>query len=235
MEYFPEILIICLIGGLVSIDIAAGWQIMISQPVFACPIIGLIFGYVDIGIMMGVLLELPWLINIPTGGTHGSEQNLGAVVATSVSIHLIDHQINTDNIIIIVSILFSLLVSRIGSRMVEFMRNENVRLHYGADRAATIADLRRISWLHWMGTVYAFLLGIILVGTSYTIAILILPAIVGFIPPYFDFAFGVAKYGILGVGFGVAATLFISRETRWHLILSFLLSLVALIILLLIK
>ena len=100
MEYFPEVLLICLIGGLVSIDTAAAWQVMISQPVFACPVIGLIFGNVEMGIMMGVLLELPWLINIPTGGTHGSEGNLGAVVATSLAIYLFDKQVNTESIII---------------------------------------------------------------------------------------------------------------------------------------
>jgi mannose/fructose/N-acetylgalactosamine-specific phosphotransferase system component IIC len=231
MEYFPEVLLICLIGGLVSIDTASGWQIMISQPVVACPVIGLIFGNVEMGIMMGVLLELPWLINIPTGGTHGSEGNLGAVVAASVGVYLLDNQVNTENIIIIASILYSLLVSRIGRHLVEFMRRENIKLLYGADRAASVADLQKITLLHLMGVVYAFILGIVLVGISFTIGILVLPALVGFIPEYFDFAFGVAKYGILGVGFGVIATLFISRETRWHLIVAFLFSLAVLLIL----
>jgi len=233
MEYFPEILLICLIGGLVSIDTASGWQIMISQPVFACPVIGLIFGNVEMGIMMGVLLELPWLINIPTGGTHGSEGNLGAVVATSASIYLLDKGVNTENIIIIIAILYSLMVSRIGNHLVEFMRNANIGLLYGADRAASVADLKKITLLQLMGVLYAFILGVALVGISFTIGILILPALVGFIPDYFDFAFGVAKYGILGVGFGVVATLFISRETRWHLIVSFVFSLAGLSILLL--
>jgi mannose/fructose/N-acetylgalactosamine-specific phosphotransferase system component IIC len=235
MEYFPEVLLVCLIGGLVSIDTAAAWQVMISQPVFACPVIGMIFGNVEMGIMMGVLLELPWLINIPTGGTHGSEGNLGAVVATALGIYLFDKQVNTENIIIIVSVLFSLIVSRGGRHLVEFMRDENTRLLYNADRAASVADLQKITLLHLMGVVYAFILGIVLVGISFTIGVLILPALVGFIPKYFDFAFGIAKYGILGVGFGVIATLFISRDTKWHLIVAFFFSLAGLFVLLLLK
>lgn len=235
MEYFPEVLLICFLGGLVSIDTASAWQIMISQPVFACPMIGLIFGNVEMGIMMGVLLELPWLINIPTGGTHGSEGNLGAVVATALGIYLFDKQVNTENIIIIVSVLFSLWVSRVGRHLVEFMRQENTRLLYNADRAASVADLKKITLLNLVGVVYAFILGVTLVGVSFTIGVLILPALVGFIPEYFDFAFGIAKYGILGVGFGVIATLFISRDTKWHLIVGFCFSLAGFFILLLLK
>ena len=228
MDYFPEVLLISLIGGIISIDIAAGWQIMISQPIVACPVIGLILGNPELGILMGILLELPWLINIPTGGVHSSEANLGAVTATSLSIYLVAQQVNTENIIVIIAIVYSLFVSHVGKHLVSFMRQSNLRLTYAADVAASNADLRKITWLHTLGILYAFLLGFSLIGIGFSLGILILKPLAKFIHPNFDFAFGIAQYGLLGVGFGVVATIFITKETRWYMAFGFIVSFAAL-------
>ncbi|MDZ7376332.1 MAG: PTS sugar transporter subunit IIC, partial [candidate division KSB1 bacterium] len=64
MELFPTLLLVSFIGGIVAMDTAAAWQIMISQPVVACPLLGWLLGDVELGLTIGILLELPWLINI---------------------------------------------------------------------------------------------------------------------------------------------------------------------------
>jgi len=219
MELFPEVLMISLIGGLVAGDTASGWQIMISQPIVACPIIGLIFGHPEIGLIMGILLELPWLINIPTGGVHGSEGNLGAVVATALSIYLVELNVNTENIIIIIAIMYSLIVSRIGIYLVDYVRKVNLMLNYSADRAAIQGNVKKITWLNIMGFIYTFLMGSGLVGISFLLGIVFLPLLAKFVHPDFDSAFGIAKYGLLGLGFGAVATLFINKETKWYLLI----------------
>lgn len=222
MDYFPEVLIISLIGGLVSIDTASGWQVMISQPVVVCPILGLIFGHIEMGLSIGILLELPWLVNVPLGGFHGSEGNLGAVVATSLGIFLTTHKVDTPtNIIIIISILYSLIVSRVGSYTVEYVRKANLSLVYSADRAALEGDLGKITWLNIVGLIYSFLMGLSLVAIGFSVGIVILPPLAGYIHPEFDFAFGVARYGLIGLGIGAVATLFITKETKWFLVIPF--------------
>ncbi|MDZ7341516.1 MAG: PTS sugar transporter subunit IIC [candidate division KSB1 bacterium] len=229
MELFPELLLICLIGGIVSIDIAAGWQVMVSQPIIACPVVGLVMGNLELGIVMGSLLELPWLIVIPTGGRHSSEANLGAVTATALSIYLMGEQVNTENIIIVVAIVYSLFISLLGNHLVNFMRQTNLRLMYAADIAASQADLSKITWLNTVGLIHAFLLGFLLVGFGVGIGWLILKPLVRFIHPTFDFAFGLARYAILGVGFGVVGTMFVTSETRWYAVLGMVLSTAGLI------
>jgi len=226
MDFLPEVLIISLIAGIISIDTASGWQVMISQPVVSCPIIGLIFGYPELGLWMGMLLELPWLINIPLGGTHGSEGNLGAVVAMALSIYFKSREVNTENIIIIISIMYSLVISRSGAYLVEYVRRANLALIHAADRAASQGDLKRITWLNYLGVIYSFLLGSFLVGIGFSIGAVVLKPLAAFIHPEFNFAFGMAKYGLLGLGIGAVATLFINRETRWFVVIPFLIGVV---------
>ncbi len=221
MDFFPEVLLICFIAGIVSVDTASAWQVMISQPVVSCPIIGLIFGDLEIGLLMGILLELPWLINIPLGGVHGSEGNLGAIVATTLSIYLKSLEVNTDNIIVIITIMYSLVISRLGAYLVEYVRRANLTLIHLADRAAGQGDVNRITWLNSAGATYSFLMGFFLVGIGFSVGVVVLKPLAAFIHPEFNVAFGLAKYGLLGLGVGTVATLFINRETRWYAIVPF--------------
>lgn len=229
MEFFPDLLLICVIGGMVSIDIAAGWQVMVSQPIVACPLVGFVLGNLELGVVMGSLLELPWLIVIPTGGRHSSEANLGAVTATALSIYLLADQANSENIIIIISIVYSLFISVLGNHLVNFMRQTNLRLMHAADVAASQAQLSKITWLNTIGLIQAFFLGFILVGVGFGMGWLILKPMARFIHPTFDFAFGLARYAMLGVGFGVVGTMFVTSDTRWYVALGFVLSAAALV------
>ena len=221
MNFLPEILLISIIGGIVSVDTASGWQVMISQPVVACPIIGLIFGDPQLGLLMGILLELPWLTNVPLGGVHGSEGNLGSVAATGVAIHLKELNVNTENIIVIISIMYSLIISRAGIYLVEYVRRSNLHLIHLADAAAEQGDLKKITQLNLTGLLYSFILGFILILIGILVGILILPPLAKFIHSDFDTAFGMAKYGLLGLGMGSIATLLISKKTRWYLLIPF--------------
>jgi len=230
MGYFPEVLLISFIGGLVSIDTASGWQVMISQPVVSCPVIGYFFGFPALGLLMGILLELPWLINVPLGGVHGAEGNLGAIVAAALSFYLKSHMVNGENIIVIIAIMYSLVVARAGIYSVELMRRANLRLIHAADIAADQGDTKRISCLNLLGVFYSFIMGFLLVGIGYTAGIIMLKPLAAFIYPDFNFAFGMAKYGLLGLGVGALATHFITKESRWYVVVPFLTGILLLIL-----
>ncbi len=226
MDVFPTIMLISFIGGLVAMDTAAAWQVMISQPVVACPLLGWLLGDVQLGITIGMLMELPWLINIPMGGVHGAEGNLGAVVATALSIYLKTAGVNTENIVVIAAILYSLLISRIGKVLVDYVRLANLRLLRRADVAAQNGATHRISWLNMAGVFYSFLMGAFLVGLGYWVGVLAVKPVAGYVHQQFDSAFGLAKWGLLGLGIGAVATLFVSKATQWYVLVPFLVSLV---------
>ncbi len=218
MDYFAALIIISIIGGVVAVDTAAGWQIMICQPIVSCTFTGAILGQPEIGIILGILLQLPWLINIPSGGSHGSEGNIGAVVAVGLSSFFVSRNLNTDNIIIIVTIVYSLAISRIGFYLVDLIRNANVKLIHSADEAVKNANFKKIAQLNLSGLFYMFAMGFLFVGSGFALGIIILKPLIIFIHADFDRSFEMAKFGILGLGFGVAATLFFNKKTIWFIL-----------------
>ncbi|MDW7682140.1 MAG: PTS sugar transporter subunit IIC, partial [bacterium] len=143
MDAISSLFIISIIGGIVAIDTTAAWQMMISQPVVICPLIGFIFGQPEIGVTLGIILELPWLVNVPSGGKHGSEGNLGAVAAAAIAVYFANRQLNTDNIIIIAAALYAIGVARLGNYLVERVRKINLSLIHRADISAASADMRQ--------------------------------------------------------------------------------------------
>ena len=117
--------------------------------------------------------------------------------------------------------MYSLIVSRVGIYLVEYVRRSNLHLIHLADAAANKGDFRKITWLNLMGLFYSFLLGFGLVLVGLTAGIFVLPPLAKFIHGEFDAAFGLAKYGLLGLGVGAVATLFITKKTRWYLVIPF--------------
>jgi len=218
MDLIPAIFVTAIIGGIVAIDTDVALQVMISQPIVSCTIIGLIFGQPEIGLLVGILLELPWLINIPSGGAHGSEGNLGAVVAAALSSYLYSRNINTANIIIITSVVYSMGVGRIGSFLIELLRKANLNLAHEADQAVENADFGKITRLNLTGILYKFVLGLFLSGVGFVLGVLFLKPLINFIHSDFDRAFELVKYSILGLGFGAVATLFLTKDTKWYVI-----------------
>lgn len=219
MEFGLELIIISLFGGIVAMDTTASWQVMISQPLVACSIIGLLFGNPQLGLLVGILLELPWLTEIPAGGTHISEGNLGSIVAAGLAIRLVEHEINTENIVLIFSILWGILVTWIGEKLVESMRKTNVMFAYRADKAAAQANYKKITLLNIGGIGHALSLGTLLVAISYSIGTLILSKLVALVPPFFDQAFGYGKIGMLALGAGTMIGMFLRRENlRYFLV-----------------
>lgn len=67
-----EILILAIIGGFLSLDATALGQILVSQPLLAGPIIGLILGDIQTGLLVGTLLQLIWIDRLPVGGANPS-------------------------------------------------------------------------------------------------------------------------------------------------------------------
>ena len=77
MEHLSVSLIVALIGSIVDLDSTAVVQCMISQPIVAAPLTGLILGSMlgdyaaglQLGLMVGVILQLVWIEQLPLGQT----------------------------------------------------------------------------------------------------------------------------------------------------------------------
>jgi len=74
-----------LLGGVVALDAVALGQTMVSRPVVAGTLAGLVTGDVALGVQVGALLELFLLVAVPAGGGRMPEGGVAAVVAVAAA------------------------------------------------------------------------------------------------------------------------------------------------------
>ncbi len=92
MEHLNVSLIVALIGGIVDLDSTAVVQCMISQPIVAAPLTGLILGamlgnYIvglRLGLMVGVILQLVWIEQLPLGMNVPPDAALASVLSVAL-------------------------------------------------------------------------------------------------------------------------------------------------------
>ncbi|BCR05481.1 hypothetical protein DESUT3_25500 [Desulfuromonas versatilis] len=79
-----------LIAGLVSVfvglDRTAVLQVMVSRPIVAAPLTGLLLGEPAVGLQVGALVELLWLGRLPVGAAIPPDDTQVAVGATALAI-----------------------------------------------------------------------------------------------------------------------------------------------------
>lgn len=69
-------------GMVVYLNTTAIAQMLICQPIIACPIWGLIVGQPDTGLIVGAVFQLIYLGNLQIGAARFAEGNIGAFIAT---------------------------------------------------------------------------------------------------------------------------------------------------------
>lgn len=80
-----QVLFAALIGGMIGLDRTALGQFMISQPVVAGPLTGWLLGDLTAGIVIGVTLELIWVLDMPVGTFVPADSTVAAVAATAIA------------------------------------------------------------------------------------------------------------------------------------------------------
>jgi mannose/fructose/N-acetylgalactosamine-specific phosphotransferase system component IIC len=76
---------VALVGGLIGLDRTAAGQFMVSQPIVAAPLAGWLLGDATAGLIIGAMLELIWVLDMPVGGFVPADTTVGAVTATAVA------------------------------------------------------------------------------------------------------------------------------------------------------
>ena len=76
-------------GMVVYLDTTAVAQIMICQPIIACPAWGWMAGRLDVGILFGIIFQLLWSGSLPVGASKFPEGNVGALTATALAVNAV--------------------------------------------------------------------------------------------------------------------------------------------------
>lgn len=76
---------IAVAGGLIGLDRTAVGQFMISQPIVVGPLTGWILGDPVAGIVIGAVLELIWVLDMPIGAFVPADATISTVSATAIA------------------------------------------------------------------------------------------------------------------------------------------------------
>jgi PTS system mannose-specific IIC component len=80
-----QILAAAVIGGMVGLDRTAAGQFMFSSPVVAGPLAGWLLGDLTAGLVIGGVLELIWVLDLPVGTFVPADSTVAAVAATAIA------------------------------------------------------------------------------------------------------------------------------------------------------
>jgi PTS system mannose-specific IIC component len=197
------VLLLSLLGGLILLDKWALGEFGISQPLVACPLIGLIFGDFATGLSLGIALELVWIAGLPLGGKVLPDGQAAGVVA--MASYILGRSWTTPERLLFASLLFAALASLLGGYTDVVVRRFNSNLFR---RAMNQPSAGRIARYHFLGLVTSFLRGFFLV--------LIILLIFFAASPLFKFLpqFSHAELLSLPLGIGIASlfVLFFARR-----------------------
>ncbi|MFQ5770880.1 MAG: PTS sugar transporter subunit IIC, partial [bacterium] len=208
-----NMILFCLMGGLVVADTEAVGQFMLSQPLIACAIAGMLLGNMVVGLTIGLLFQLPYLMEAPLGGAKVYMVNSGAYVAAGLAIKFNQIFSGQANIILLVTILSGILLSWGMIPLQKWLRQVSQLLQKRADLVAQNGDLGKISCLNYLGVLNAYLFGVLSIALFLMLGTNIGKAIIELVPIQYEAILKFLKPVLLGAGFGTVVLHFVNKST----------------------
>ncbi|MGL6220899.1 MAG: PTS sugar transporter subunit IIC [Lacrimispora sphenoides] len=121
---------------------------MISRPIFAGPLIGLLLGDLKTGLLVGGSVELMYMGVIPVGGSVPPNAQIAGILSTVFAI------LNGGNAE--VGIALALPIGLMAQLLIMFAWNLNIVLIHGADKYVQTGDHKMVDRMHLCGLVVFF-------------------------------------------------------------------------------
>lgn len=136
-------LIPSMVIGILALDTTVAFQILISQPIFACPIIGWILGNPQVGFEVGLIMQLLWLNVLPVGSIIFPEGNIASMVICAVTVMFGD--LPYPNIVLTFAVLMGVVVSYAGAWVTVLDRKINGIFFSAATKSAQQINMGRMN------------------------------------------------------------------------------------------
>ncbi|MDD3001383.1 MAG: PTS sugar transporter subunit IIC [Candidatus Riflebacteria bacterium] len=165
-EHLIASLLIALIGGIVDLDSTATWQFMISQPIVAAPLTGLFLGNLygeaamglKLGLMVGVILQLLWIEQLPLGMNVPPDAALASVLSVALGF-IAGHSYETYSereVCYTVALLLSVALGLLGRSLDMFVRRLNTSVDNWVNQKIEDNQFWAISLGHTLGGIFTF-------------------------------------------------------------------------------
>ncbi len=214
----PYILKASFAGGIVAVDETSFGQFMISRPVAAGFITGLITGELFFGTLIGALFELLYLDVLPVGGARFPSAGLAAVCAVSLFGLFGFDRLEDAGGSIPLFFLFSGLAASIGGWLVIKVRKVNTRMAGIAISGVRDGNFSKLTAVQLGGIVLSFCRGFFVIFAVLTVVHFLRVTVVSF-TSWSGSASAFLLVPFAALGLTVALKTFITRRRILHLLL----------------
>ena len=142
-----------LVAMLTGLDRVALVQVMISRPLVAAPLTGLVLGNPLLGLEVGMLLELLWLGRLPVGAAIPPDDTQVAVGATVLAFSMGQMLDLVGMPMVILAVLVAIPLGKFGQIFDRLARNVNDRLAVAGLKALGNGNTNGLERRHLMGLV----------------------------------------------------------------------------------
>jgi PTS system mannose-specific IIC component len=172
------IALLAVVAGALALDTTAALQVMLSQPLVAGSIAGLIVGDLALGALVGSALQLVWIGTLPVGAVPFPDVAPASVVGVGVA-YLLERAGVGPGWSVAAGVVIALAAGATGRVVVGLLRRLNVRFAEGASLRAERADAGGIRSAVVFGLVTRFAAGFAVTAVFLGAA---RAALVGFLP-----------------------------------------------------
>ncbi|MGD9897840.1 MAG: PTS sugar transporter subunit IIC [Calditrichaceae bacterium] len=214
-----ELISVSLLGAFLYLDTTIAFQMLVSQPIIAGTIIGWFSGNIELGLHIGFLLQLLWVGNLPVGAASVPAGNIGSIVAVAMAILLDEKFPGYSNLIILLSVLYGVGLSYLGSEMVTLIRNWNVTLLNYAFRKAEEGQLGILWRLNLLSLISNVAIFFVFIFITLYIGYNLSGKFVSSVPVIFNEYAKYTEWAVLGAGAGLVLPLYKSKNSQLVLLI----------------
>jgi len=150
---FVDLLLGAVVALICGLDRVAIFQIMVSRPIVAAPLAGLVLGDPLAGLQVGLLVELLWLARLPVGAAVPPDDTQVAIAAT-VMVIILGPMLNASGIeLTLTSLLVAIPLGKFGQFFDHYARHYNVRLARQIELAFEEGSIAMAEWQHLRGLI----------------------------------------------------------------------------------
>ena len=188
-------LLVGVVAGIIEWDIYGGFHTMISRPVAAGTIMGLVLGDLPTGLYVGASLEFVYLGSISVGAAIPPDAASATSIATALCII---SGFDKD-----VAVSLGIPVAAFAQLLQMFIWTINTTLMHAADKSAAVGDIDGACKWHYVGMLFFFLQGFIPAFLAVALGAELVKNLVESMPAWFEGSLMVAGSMLPAVGFGM--------------------------------
>jgi len=144
------------LGALIWLDRTHAFQVMISRPIVAAPLMGVFLGNPMDGLLVGVTVELLWTHHLPMGTVTPPDETAFAMLATSTGILGLETQTAFAYADLMYGFAVFLPVAYVYRRVDIYLKKTNSRFSRKAEIALERRELNKMTRWNWGGLGLAF-------------------------------------------------------------------------------